>query len=138
MQLLGGSTSGYSYDAKNRLIQDDTTGTNAHDYTYTYDPVDNRLTSTEGGTYVQSTFDKASRLVTSVNASGTTSYTYSMEGTQSEVSEPPGGNLYTFAQDVEYRLASQTATPGGTRNWYYDANGKMQYYSGPCRQAPSP
>ena len=21
--------------------------------------------------------------------------------------------------------------PGGTRNWYYDANGKMQYYTGP-------
>ena len=50
-----------------------------------------------------------------------------MEGTQTLVSEPPGGTLYTFTQDVEFRLFSQTATPGGTRNRYYDANGKMQY-----------
>jgi hypothetical protein len=54
-----------------------------------------------------------------------------MEGTQTLVSEPPGGTLYTFTQDVEFRLSSQTAAPGGTRNWYYEANGKMQYYSGP-------
>jgi YD repeat-containing protein len=35
---LNGSTSIYSYDAKNRLIEDNTAGTNAHDYTYTSTP----------------------------------------------------------------------------------------------------
>lgn len=93
--------------------------------------MDNRLASSETGTVVQYAYDAASRLVTAVSASGTTTYSYSPEGTLLQVSEPPGGVQYTFGKDVEFKQAYQTAVPGGTRTWTYDADSRLAYYSGP-------
>jgi YD repeat-containing protein len=126
---FNGSTSGYSYDAKNRLIEDNTTGPNAHDYTYTYDANGKRLTNSETGVVAFSTYDAANRLVTTVASGLTTTFAYWPEGTLSKVTEPTV--TYTYGQDVEHRLAWQSANPGGIRTRVYDANGKMACYSGP-------
>jgi len=46
-QLNNGSISVYSYDGKNRLVADTTTGTNAHTYNYSYDPNGDLLATRE-------------------------------------------------------------------------------------------
>ncbi len=75
--LRNGVLSTYSYDAKNRLTQDNTTGTNAHVYNYSYDSTDNILTNNESGTVTTNTYDLASRLTTTL--AGTTLTTYSFD-----------------------------------------------------------
>jgi hypothetical protein len=44
---IPGNTSTYSMGANDRLIQDVTTGPNAHNYMYSYDLVDNILRNSE-------------------------------------------------------------------------------------------
>jgi YD repeat-containing protein len=65
---LNASQTTYGYDAKNRLIQDVTSGTNAHTYNYSYDSNDNILTNSESGVVVTSTYDLANRLTTSISS----------------------------------------------------------------------
>jgi YD repeat-containing protein len=115
----------YSYDAKNRLIQDDTSGANAHNYTYSYDPNDNRLTSSETGAMTFWTYNPANRLVTAVSGGLTTSYSYDRNGNLTLVQEG-GGAVYTMGYDNMLRLNYQIAT--STYNTYtYDAGGLKRY-----------
>lgn len=99
---LDGALTTYAYDAKNRLTQDKTSGTNAHTYDYTYDPNDNRLTASENGltTY---TYDAANRLSTSQDSTGSSAYTYDANGNLTNVSDPTG--LTTMTYDKENRLS---------------------------------
>jgi YD repeat-containing protein len=130
MQDGNGSWGTFSYDAKNRLTQDLTSGTNAHNYTYSFDGNDNRLTSSETGVVTNWSYDVANRLLTGVASGQTTSYAHTPEGSRSQVAEP-GGTVYNYGQDGEFRLAYQSASTGGIRTWLYDADGKMAKYVGP-------
>jgi YD repeat-containing protein len=112
---LNGSQSIYAHDAKKRLIQDNTTGTNAHDYTYSHNSNDNCLTESETGVIQFWTYDAANRIVTGVASGLTTTYACSNERTLQKVTEPTV--TYTYGQDVEYRLAWQSVNPGGIRTW---------------------
>jgi YD repeat-containing protein len=129
VQDLNGSLTTYSYDAKYRLIADNTTGTNPHWYTYSYDVNDNRLTSNETGVLTTYAYDIANRLTTAIAGVALTTYQYSAEGSLSLVIEP--SVTYTYGQDGEFKLAWQTASTGGTRTWTYDANSRLASYSGP-------
>lgn len=126
IQDLNGSWTTFTYYPNNRLTRDQTTGPNAHDYTYTYDAVDNRLTSTENG-YEAFTYDAASRLVTSVSAAGTTSYVYDRNGTQIQVTGP-NGTVHTWGTDGEFKQIWQDTNGGSRKTWQYDADSKLQVY----------
>jgi len=111
----------YTYDAKNRLTEDHTTGADAHTYTYSYDSNDNRLTSSEKGTVSASTYDAANRLVTSVAGTSTTTYTYDSDGNLTNITEPDG-TLTTMVYDQEDRLIRHES--GSTITTYtYDGDG---------------
>ena len=97
------SLTSYSYDAKNRLVEDNTSGTNVHEYTYTYDPNDNRLSSSETGSLTFWTYDPANRMVTAVSGSQVTTYGYSLNGNVTSVNSSSG--LISMSYDKENRLA---------------------------------
>ena len=96
IQDLNGSNTTYAYDPKDRLTGDNTSGTSAHVYTYTWDSRDNILTSDETGTTATHTYDAASRLTNTVEGSDTTDYTYDDNGNLRDVAGPIGmGFEYT-------------------------------------------
>jgi YD repeat-containing protein len=129
IQDLNTAWTTYTYDAKNRLTQDLTSGANAHSYTYTYDGNDNRLSSSETGSVSAWTYDVANRMVTSINGSATTSFTYDRNGCQSVVNEG-AGVIYTMLYDNMLRLNCQIS--GANRYSYtYDAGNLKRYEDGP-------
>ena len=125
VQDLNSAWTTYSYDGRNRLIQDNTSGVNAHNYTYSYDGNDNRLTSSETGALAFSTFDAANRLVTTVSGGLTTTYAYSRNGGNTSVLEG-GGAIYTMGYDNMLRLNHQIATATYT-TYTYDADDFKRY-----------
>ncbi len=81
----GGPRTTYQYDAKDRLTQDHTTGSDAHTYDYAYDGNDNRTFASENGPQTFA-YDAANRLTTSVDSSSvSTSYGYDTDGNLVEV-----------------------------------------------------
>jgi len=100
---LPSNLSTYTMDAKSRLISDDTTGPNAHDYAYSYDSRDNRLTSNETGPLATWAYDAASRIIASNAAGALTSSGYDSNGNLTQVNK--GGALSSMTYDVENRLA---------------------------------
>jgi YD repeat-containing protein len=115
-----GSDTTYTYDAKDRLTKDETSGTNAHIYNYRYDGNDNRLTSDESGTLTSYTYDADSRLVTSVAGDLTTTYIYDVNGNLSLVDEPTGSTSMVY--DSENRL-TRHVSGGSTATYLYMADG---------------
>lgn len=127
---LNGSVTTYTYDAKNRLTRDLTSVTNAHDYTYTYDGNDNRLTSSETGVVTQYAYDAANRLVTSVASGQTTSYSYNNWGALSLTLNPDGTRV-TQTSDLDGKLLVQSDTSGVT-TMGYAADGLMRFEHKPA------
>lgn len=87
------------YDPKSRLVSDETSGANAHLYQYSYDSMDNRLTSTETKSEIQYTYDAATRLVTSSDGA---SYGYGRNGNLESVTGV--GDPVAMEYDYENRL----------------------------------
>ncbi len=116
-----GASTTYTYDAKNRLTQDATAGTNAHTYNYSYDATNNRLTSNETGVVSTFNYDAASRLTTSTNGTLVTTYTFDANGNQTIVAVQ-GSSPVTMAYDKENRMTEYN--DAGTRTTYtYSGDG---------------
>lgn len=121
----------YQYDAKNRLIQDATSGLNTHTYNYSYDGCDNRLTCSETGNMATSAFNAAQRLVTTVeNTVGTTTYLYDGNGNLVNVASP-GSPPITMSYDKENRLAvHQSGASVATYAYSADGLKRMELVDG--------
>ncbi|HEV8636090.1 MAG TPA: RHS repeat-associated core domain-containing protein, partial [Chloroflexota bacterium] len=107
-QVGGGTTTNnvtYSYDKLYRLTGDGTRS-------YTYDPVGNRTSLTQGGT-TGYTYDRADRILTA----GATGYTVDATGNTT------ARGTDTFAYDQANRLTSATVA-GTTTTYAYDGDGK--------------
>jgi RHS repeat-associated protein len=120
---LGGARVDYGYDDLYRLTSESRNGaaSNNYSYTYTYDAVGNRLTSTQGGTTRQSSYNSRDQLLIEGNTSSSTVYTYDAAGrlrTQSG-----NGSLLTYHWSDEDRLAAIT---GGASpiEYTYDFEGR--------------
>jgi YD repeat-containing protein len=100
--LSGPSLTTYAYDPRDRLVQEARSGANAHTYQYAYDATDNVLYSGETGTTF--TCDAAGRIVTGVDATGTSAYIYDPNGSLTDVVAPPGAAPVTMVYDKENRL----------------------------------
>ena len=116
--ILGNLTT-YSMDAKDRLVQDNTTGPNAHLYNYSYDVVDNILTNNESGTLTTSTYDLGSRLTTSIAGTVITTFVFEPNGNQTNVNA--AGVLTTMGYDKENRISLHQQS-ASTATFLYAAN----------------
>jgi YD repeat-containing protein len=112
-----GSLTTYTMDAKNRLTADNTSGTNAHNYTYSYDEVDNRLSSSETGVVVDYTYDLSGRLQSSTDGGA---YTYDADGNLTAVSGL--GSTANMSYDMADRLVQYTQG-SSVSTFTYDGNG---------------
>ena len=119
--LDGNNRTTYTYDKKNRLIADDTTGTNAHNYVYSYDPIDNRLTSSETGILATWIYDASSRMTTSIEGSTVSSYTYDSNGNL--LAAQVGAQWNTMTYDKENRLATYRDNLTGLTTYTYQPDG---------------
>lgn len=92
-------------------------------YTYTYDPVGNRLTTTEDGygttTY---TYDALNRLVRAAGPEGTIVYAYDAVGNRTAMTDTTGVTTYTY--DAANQLL-QAVGPAGTTQYQYDHRGNL-------------
>ncbi|MEW4526647.1 RHS repeat-associated core domain-containing protein [Maioricimonas sp. JC845] len=104
----------YSYDANNRLTGKHRSGTSPYRNTYSYDPTSNRLLKNEDGTRTTYSYDAANQLVTSLDSSGTTTYTFDADGNQ-QLIVAPSGNRTTTTWDFENRT-TLVELPDATRN----------------------
>jgi len=113
----GGNLTTYGYDVKSRLLQDQTTGPNAHLVTYGYCSRDSRIFSNETGVIVSYNFDLGERLTTSSDGAA---YSFDANGNLTLVSGV--GLPVTMAYDTENRL--RVHRQGATVTTYaYDGDG---------------
>ena len=70
----------WSYDKTYQLKNEQRSGSNGYNITYTYDPVGNRLSEINGGVRTTSSYDAANELTRSQAAAGITTYTSDSDG----------------------------------------------------------
>ncbi|MBL8820592.1 MAG: hypothetical protein JNL58_31510 [Planctomyces sp.] len=89
-----------------------------------YSPTGNRLTQTDPvtGNVTTFTYDYANRLLTAVDVSGTTTYTYDANGNQ-ETIEEPSGDITTNTWNGENRLVRIEHPDGTETNYRYNGDG---------------
>jgi RHS repeat-associated protein len=113
----------WGYDNDYQLTNENRSGTNGYNITYTYDQAGNRKTMQSGGVTSTYTCDAANQLNTLRDNTGTTSFSYDANGNQT-LKVVPGGARTTLTWDFESRL-TQVALPSGVPNTFvYDADGK--------------
>ena len=70
----------WTYDNIYQLKNEQRSGSNSYNITYTYDPVGNRLTEINGGVRTTSTYNAANELTKTQVIAGTTTITYDANG----------------------------------------------------------
>ena len=119
----------YTYDAANRLTST-TTATDTQ--TYSWDPVGNRLSTTDktasGTTTTSTTYDQRDEPLTATSPTGTTSYAWSPRGTLSSItSTPTGGPAATTDATFD---AFDRLTSLGSSDYTYDALDQLEQTGG--------
>jgi len=114
----------WSYDKTYQLRNEQRSGSNSYNVTYTYDPVGNRLVLLNGGVPTTSTYDSANELSTSQAFSvGITTYTSDAAGNLL-TSLSPSNQRTTNTWDFENRL-TQVALPSAIVDTFtYNGDGQ--------------
>ena len=114
----------WSYDKVYQLRNEQRSGSNSYNITYTYDPVGNRLVLINGGVSTTSTYDAANELSTSsAFSAGITTYTSDAAGNLL-TSLNPSGQRATNTWDFENRL-TRVALPSAIVNTFaYNGDGQ--------------
>ena len=99
----------WSYDKTYQLKNEQRSGSNGYNITYTYDPVGNRLIVINGGVRTTSSYDAANELTRSQVVAGITTYTSDAAGNLL-TSRNPSIQITTNTWDFENRL-TQVALP---------------------------
>ena len=103
----------WTYDNTYQLKNEQRSGSNCYNITYTYDPVGNRLTEINGGVRTTSTYDAANELTKTQVVAGITTITYDANGNLLS-SRNPSNQRTSYTWDFENRL-TQVALPTGDR-----------------------
>ena len=74
----------WTYDKTYQLTNEQRSGSNSYNITYTYDPVGNRLSLINGGVRTTSTYDAANELIKTQAIAGMTTITYDASGKPAE------------------------------------------------------
>jgi RHS repeat-associated protein len=113
----------WTYDNTYQLKNEQRSGSNSYNITYTYDPVGNRLTEINGGVRTTSAHDAANELVKTQVAAGVTTITFDANGNLL-LSRNPSNQRTSYTWDFENRL-SQVALPTGVPNTFvYNGDGQ--------------
>ena len=113
----------WSYDKTYQLTNEQRSGSNAYNITYTYDPVGNRLVLINGGVRTTSTYDAANELTRSQASAGITTYTSDAAGNLL-TSRNPSSQRTTNTWDFENRL-TQVALPSAIVDTFtYNGDGQ--------------
>jgi len=120
----GSVVSTYVYDAVDRLIADNTSGTGAHTFAYSYDSRGNILTNNETGTTITHTYDAASRLTTSIEGSVITTYTFDLNGNMTVAEK--GANAAYMTYDPENQMGSHEDENGDATYYSYDPHSHLK------------
>jgi len=99
----------WTYDNTYQLKNEQRSGSNSYNITYTYDPVGNRLTLINGGVATTSTYNAANELTKSQATAGVTTTTYDANGNLL-LSTNPSNQRTTNTWDFENRL-TQVSVP---------------------------
>ncbi len=119
LELDGGEV-GYVYVPTDQLTNEQRTGANAYDTTYSYDPVGNRLTKNDGGRITTCSYNAGNELTLLTPPSGApTTSTYDANGNL--LTENAGGALTTYSWDWENRLTG-VSSPSETETYSYSAD----------------
>jgi len=131
-----GSVTTYLYDAANQFVGEHRTGTNPYRNTFAYDSVQSRLVNDQNGSRTTSTYDVANQLVTSLDSTGTTTYTFDADGNQQLVLKPNGDRTSTI-WDYENKSTlvelpssvrnTMTYNPDGLRVELQDSTGTKRF-----------
>ncbi|MBL4884932.1 MAG: RHS repeat-associated core domain-containing protein [Planctomycetaceae bacterium] len=111
---LDGSRTSWTYDQISQLTGEHRTGTSPYQNSFSYDSTGNRTLKNEDGARTTYSYDVANQLQTSLDASGTTAYSYDNNGNQQLVVTPAGGRTTTL-WDAENKTTS-VQLPAGIRN----------------------
>ncbi|HKI17167.1 MAG TPA: hypothetical protein VKA15_04780 [Isosphaeraceae bacterium] len=118
-----GDVVSWSYDPTYQLANEQRSGANSYNITYSYDGVGNRLALVNGGAATTSTYNAANQLATRLSSAGTTTYTFDRDGNLL-TSLAPGSQWTTNTWDGENRL-TQVALPSGiVDSFTYNGDGQ--------------
>ena len=113
----------WSYDKTYQLTNEQRSGSNSYNITYTYDRVGNRLGLNVGGVPTTNIYDAANELLASNTMSALTTYTFDANGNLL-TSVSPSNQVTTNTWDV-VNLLTQVALPSGTVDTFtYNADGE--------------
>ena len=101
------------YDNTYQLKNEQRSGSNSYNITYTYDPVGNRLTEINGGVRTTSTYNAANELTKTQVVAGVTTMTFDANGNLL-LSRNPSNQRTSYTWDFENRF-TQVALPTGCR-----------------------
>ncbi len=143
---LGGETD-FTYDALNRVTEENVHGASAGTETtdYSYDANGNKTEVVDPMSRTTDTsYDANNQLLTRSIAGETTSYTYNNDGNVSEVDDPKGGKT-TFSYDDADRLGSSVSPLGNvtgcgcvdqyTTSYEYDPDGNLKKTTDPANHS---
>jgi RHS repeat-associated protein len=113
----------WAYDKTYQLMNEQRSGSNSYNITYTYDKVGNRLVMINGGVRTTSVYDAANELTKSLATGGTTTYTYDLNGNQLSILTPASQRT-TNIWDYENRLIQASLPSGVIDRFAYNADGQ--------------
>jgi YD repeat-containing protein len=115
----------FSYDASYQLLNEQRSGTNAYNTTYTYDPVGNRTLKNDSGSLTSYAYNAGNeQILLSLSPGLPTTSTYDANGNLTL--ENAGGSLTTYTWDPENRLTQVLAVGVNAQVYTYSADGHRQ------------
>jgi len=122
VQEVDGSVLTWSYDPTYQLTNEQRSGANSYNITYTYDATGNRTLMVNNGAPTTYAYNAANELATSQTSAGVTTYTSDGDGNLL-TSLAPGNQLTTNTWNGENRL-TQVALPSATTDIFtYNGDG---------------
>ena len=119
---VDGSRVTWVYDRTNQLLAERRWGTSSYINTFAYDPAGNRTLKNADGTRTTFTYDAANQLDTSIDPTGTTTYTFDPNGNQQLV-VAPNGDRTTNTWDYENKNTKVELPAGVINTLTYNADG---------------
>jgi len=113
----------WSYDNTYQLKNEQRSGSNSYNSTYTYDPVGNRVTEINGGVRTTSTYDAANELTKTQVVAGITSYTSDATGNLL-TSRNPSNQPTSYTWDFENRLTQVSLPTAIVDTFTYNGDGQ--------------
>ena len=113
----------WSYDKTYQLTNEQRSGSNSYNFTYTYGPPGNRTVVINGGVRTTSTYNPANELTKSQSAAGITTYTSDLSGNLL-TSHNPSNQRTTNTWDFENRLTQVVLPSAIVDSFTYNGDGQ--------------